>query len=81
MRGVQMDNKLYIFERFKYFVECYFNIDANYVDIEKLAVEYKMLETQESTERLIDELKKIIILDNWQYVSDFVYEHGFRRSS
>ena len=76
-----MGKELHILDRFKYFLECYFNIDANYSDLERLAEEYKALEPQESVDMLIDELQKIVALGDWDFVNSFVKEHALRNSS
>jgi succinate dehydrogenase flavin-adding protein (antitoxin of CptAB toxin-antitoxin module) len=65
-------------ETFRYFIECHFNIDRDYSELEKVILEFKEMEYPEYSVKLLKEAKSIIKLDDWQYIHDFIYKYGLR---
>lgn len=68
-------------DKFKYFLLCYFNMSADYSDLEQLALEYKNNETEDNCQQLIEELHSIVMMENWEFIRQFVKEHGMRNLS
>lgn len=65
-------------EIFRYFIECYFDSDRDYSELEKAILEMKQMELPKYYTRLLEEAKYIIKLDDWEYIHEFVYKHAFR---
>lgn len=66
------------YEMFRYFLECYFNVSADYDELEKLVQEFQMTEKGKYSKLLIDELGGIQKNNNWDLLQDFVRKHGMR---
>lgn len=66
------------FETFKYFLECYFNVSANYDELDRLINEFNSSENQKYRQQLRFELEQILQLDNWNVVQKFVKSYGMR---
>jgi hypothetical protein len=67
--------------RFRYFLDCYFNISFDFADLEKLAMDFKTTESQESVNRFLNELYIIRETGDWGTVQKFVRDHGMRNLS
>ncbi|GKU76498.1 contact-dependent growth inhibition system immunity protein [Paenibacillus sp. L3-i20] len=66
------------YELLKYFLECYFNVSANYDELEQLITEFRNSETAKNQSLLIAELETIQRLDNWEFIHEFVRKYGMR---
>lgn len=64
-----------------YFLECYFNVSANYDELEQLIQEYKNSETDKNRTILISELQSIQRLGEWDTVHELVRKYGMRNMS
>jgi hypothetical protein len=69
------------FEAFKYFLECYFNVSANYDELEQLIEEFNISEGEKYRKQLKMELELILQQGNWDAVKEFVRKHGMRNMS
>lgn len=70
---------IYVYEKFKYFLECYFVPSYNYNELEEIAEEFKNSESLETSKKLLQELKHILNLDDWVKTQEFVLEFGMRK--
>lgn len=66
------------FEMFRYFLESYFNVSANYDELEEVINEFN-LENIKYRKRLITELQTILQLQDWDFVHEFVRANGMRK--
>lgn len=66
------------FETFKYFLESYFNVSANYDELEELINEFN-LEDIKYRKGLSAELEIILQLEDWDFVHEFVRKNGMRK--
>ncbi|SDY37669.1 hypothetical protein [Bacillus sp. 166amftsu] len=66
------------FPKFYYFLDGYFNISWDFSDLEMLTLDYKARETLEYKQGLIKDLYDIKNLNDWEFISQYVYEHGKR---
>lgn len=64
---------------FKYFLECYFNVSANYDELKKNVRDFKDNENIESYRKLKEELKYILELGDWGAIQEFIKKYGMRR--
>ncbi|WP_026593194.1 contact-dependent growth inhibition system immunity protein [Bacillus sp. UNC437CL72CviS29] len=67
------------FETFKYFLECYFNVSADYDELDKIIKDFNLVENMEYRKKLRTELKQILRLENWDMVQRFVKKYGMRK--
>lgn len=66
------------FEMFRYFLESYFNVSANYDELEEVINEFN-LENIKYRKRLLTELQTILQLQDWDFVHEFVRVNGMRK--
>lgn len=52
----------------EYYFECYFNMSANYDEIESLVEEFIEIEPKESISGFKKEIQEIISLKDWNYI-------------
>ncbi|WP_339158236.1 hypothetical protein MKX50_01600 [Paenibacillus sp. FSL W8-0186] len=76
-----MTNEQEKYENLKYFIESYFNWSMDYTDLGKLIEEYEERESSLHVDGLVQEIKEISELRNWEEIKDFVYLHGRRNLS
>jgi len=76
--GEMMLNKELTFETFKYFLECYFNMSADYSELEKVITEFNSDESIENRKKLRVELESITKLAEWEAVQKFILKNGMR---
>ncbi len=67
------------FEAFKYFLECYFNVSANYEELDKVVNEFILSENNSYRTRLQAELERIMKHGDWENVQGIVKEFGMRK--
>lgn len=67
------------FETFKYFLECYFNVSANYEELENIIKDFNSSEIDKYRQKLQTELKLILELKDWDTVQNFVKKYGMRK--
>ncbi|RAS80689.1 hypothetical protein [Priestia endophytica] len=72
-------NKELNFGTFKYFLECYFNVSANYDELEKIISDFNSFENIKYRKKLLAELELILQLQDWNIVQEFVKEYGMRK--
>jgi hypothetical protein len=65
-------------DTFKYFLEGYLNLSMDYADLEGLAKRYRTREKQIYINDLLNDLNLIIQLNDWEFIKQFVLEHGMR---
>lgn len=78
VRGDNLSRKLK-FETFKYFLECYFNVSADYDELDKIIKDFNLVENMEYRKKLRTELKQILRLENWDMVQGFVKKYDMRK--
>lgn len=66
------------FERLRYFLDCYFNLSADYSDLLHLANEYRESEREMNVIRFRKELEIIREERSWAFARDLIREHGGR---
>lgn len=66
------------YSTFQYFLECYFNVSANYNELEKLITEFKESELKKYHILLINELEEMQRMENIDNIKEFVRIHGMR---
>ena len=66
------------FDMFRYFLESYFNVSANYDELEEVIHEFN-LENIKYRKRLSTELQMILQLQDWDFVHEFVRVNGMRK--
>ena len=66
-------------ETFKYFLECYFNVSANYDELDKLINDFNSSENLIYRQNLKSELEQILNLGDWDQVQKFVKKYGMRK--
>ncbi|MGE7217510.1 contact-dependent growth inhibition system immunity protein [Priestia koreensis] len=74
-----MLNKELTFETFKYFLECYFNMSADYSELEKVIAEFNSFEDIKNRKKLRAELEEILKLAEWKAIQKNFFENGMRR--
>ncbi|WP_410985764.1 hypothetical protein [Bacillus cereus] len=67
------------FETFKYFLECYFSVSANYDELDKIIHDFNSFENTKYRKKLWAELKLILQLEDWEFVQGFVKKYGMRK--
>lgn len=77
--GEMMLNKELTFETFKYFLECYFNMSADYSELEKVIAEFNSFEDIKNRKKLREELATIPKLTEWEAIQTFILKNGMRR--
>lgn len=70
-----MDDNLKL-DTLRYFLECYFNVSADYAELEELIAEFKIIEKDALTKQLIAEVS--IIQQNKVYLRGFIKKYGMR---
>ncbi|WP_163580888.1 hypothetical protein [Gracilibacillus saliphilus] len=66
-------------ETFKYFLECYFNVSANYNELNKIVNDFNLFENVKYRQKLLAELEIILELENWNIVQEVVKKYGMRK--
>jgi hypothetical protein len=66
------------YEKFKYFLECYFVPSMNYDDVKDLTHDFVEAENNDTVKKLSSELNEIICTSNWHEVQKFVLTYGMR---
>jgi len=66
------------YPKLKYFLECYFNVSADYIDLESLVDEYKAIESKAYIEEFKIEIKKLKKFSGMQEIRFFIKKHGMR---
>ena len=69
------------FPEFKHFLECYFNMSADFSDLKHLAFDYKQCESKDSVNALVMEIHTISALKDHDEVKTIIKEYGMRRLS
>ncbi|SDN60565.1 hypothetical protein SAMN05518871_106125 [Psychrobacillus sp. OK028] len=72
-------NKELKFETFKYFLECYFNVSANYDELGEIISDFNSFENIKYRKKLQAELELILQLEDWDIVQRFVKKYGMRK--
>lgn len=72
-------NKEMNLEAFKYFLECYFNVSANYNELEEIINDFNSLENIKYRKKLRSELELILQLQEWNLIQSFVKKYGMRK--
>ncbi|MGG3521903.1 hypothetical protein ABES33_18695 [Bacillus pseudomycoides] len=67
------------FETFKYFLECYFYVSADYDELDKFIHDFNSLENMEYLKKLRAELKLILHIEDWDMVHGLVKKYGMRK--
>ncbi|GMQ64321.1 hypothetical protein [Vallitalea maricola] len=62
----------------EYFFDCYFNMSADYDEIEKLVKEFKDIEIEKYVVALEKELIEIIKSENWNAIIEIAHDKGGR---
>lgn len=76
--GVILNEELK-FETFKYFLECYFNVSANYDELGGIISDFNSFENIKYRKKLQAELELILQLEDWDIVQRFVKKYGIRK--
>jgi len=71
----------YNFKEFKYFIEVYFNLSMDYADLEKLVDDFLENERKNSVMRFAKEVKKLYVLNDPEFIKNFVFIFGHRALS
>ncbi|MFJ5965269.1 hypothetical protein [Bacillus sp. NPDC093026] len=71
-------NEEFTLDKFKYFLECYFNLSMDYSDITTLAEEYRKDESDLNIKKFLYELHEIKNKDQWNAANIVIREHGMR---
>ncbi|MGF7048370.1 hypothetical protein J2T13_002878 [Paenibacillus sp. DS2015] len=66
-------------ETFEYFLECYFNVSANYDELDKITSDFNSFENLKYRQKLKVELELILQLKNLDNVQEFVKKYGMRK--
>lgn len=61
-----------------YFFECYFNISADYLELDELIDEYKQTESREFVDDLKGEITLLLSINDIKYIRDFIKKYGMR---
>ena len=67
------------FETFIYFLECYFNVSANYDELGEIINEFNSFENIKYRKKLQAELEITLQLENWDIVQGFVKKYSMRK--
>lgn len=67
------------FDTFKYFLECYFNVSANYDDLNKIINDFNSFENIKYRKKLQVELELIWQLEDWDNIQGLVKKYGMRK--
>ncbi|WP_273325602.1 hypothetical protein [Vallitalea guaymasensis] len=62
----------------EYFFDCYFNMSADYNEIEKLVKEFKHIEAKKYVVALEKELMEVIKSENWKAIIEIAHNKGGR---
>ncbi|MFN2747257.1 hypothetical protein ACINLE_18920 [Bacillus sp. z60-18] len=71
-------SKEFTLEKFKYFLECYFNPSMDFSDIRDLAEDYRKDESDNNIKMFLYELHEIKNNEQWNAANNFIREHGMR---
>lgn len=69
------------YERFKYFLECYFNQSADYAELDKLIHEFNTIENCDIKAQLKNEINKIMLEEDIEAAKEFIRKYGMRNMS
>lgn len=64
--------------KLKYFFECYFNVSADYSELDTLIKEYKEVENEGYIEDLKNEINLILSINNLEFIRNFIRKYGMR---
>ncbi|MDS0527710.1 hypothetical protein NNC19_18635 [Clostridium sp. SHJSY1] len=64
--------------KFRYFLECYLNVSADYSELDTLIKEYKEIENEEYIKELKEEIKLLLSVNNIEFVRCFIRKYGMR---
>lgn len=67
------------FESLKYFLDCYFNVSANYGELDEILNNFNLHENTKYRKKLKEELKLILELENWRIVQEVIKKYGMRK--
>lgn len=77
MRRVRMIDEKQL-NKLRYFLECYFNVSADYSELDSLIKEYKKIENREYIEDLKEEIKLALLPNNIEFLRGFIKKYGMR---
>lgn len=63
----------------EYFFECYFNMSADYNEIDKLVEEFNTIECEEYIDQLKQELSDVIKSNDWKTIIQIASNKGGRK--
>ncbi|MDC2864641.1 hypothetical protein [Bacillus sp. BP-3] len=64
--------------KLRYFLECYFNVSADYSELDTLIKEYKDIENAEYIKDLKEEISIVLSVDNIEFIRGFIKKYGMR---
>ncbi|HDR4570982.1 contact-dependent growth inhibition system immunity protein [Bacillus cytotoxicus] len=64
----------------RYFLECYFNVSADYSELDALIKEYKEIESDEYIKNLKEEINLVLSADNIEFIRSFIKKYGMRNT-
>ena len=64
--------------KLRYFLECYFNVSADYSELDTLIKEYKDIENDEYIKDLKEEISIVLSVDNIEFIRGFIKKYGMR---
>ncbi|URZ05800.1 contact-dependent growth inhibition system immunity protein [Clostridium felsineum] len=62
----------------RYFFECYFNVSANYSELDMIVTEYKENESKEYIEGLKSEIELILKINDIELMNNFIKKYAMR---
>ncbi|MDA7025776.1 hypothetical protein PJ311_04020 [Bacillus sp. CLL-7-23] len=68
-------SKEFTLDKFKYFLECYFNPIMDYSDIRALKEDYRKDESDKNIKKILCELQEIKNKEQWNTANHFIREH------
>lgn len=75
---VKMPNE---YKNFKYFIECYFNWSMDYIELEKLIIDYINRERKEYIKGLQEEVNELYNSKDPVFIKKLIYKFGRRNLS
>ncbi|TCP27840.1 hypothetical protein EV207_11767 [Scopulibacillus darangshiensis] len=69
------------YKTFKYFLESYFNVSANYNELEQLIQEFNTIENSKYRESFKNELEQMLEEKDWDSIKEIVKVYGMRNMS
>lgn len=65
-------------DKFRYFLECYFNVSCDYSELDSIIKEYKEFENKEYILKLKQEVKLILSNKDLEFAQNFIKKYGMR---